>query len=246
MMRRSSPRAPPGPCRSESLRFQPHISKGARDKTAQHRQRRALRSLLHRMGTHQGPQWDTPRVYPKPGHFTACAQFNPPRYSQKIDRVGPNSTSARTNARAERPPAAAHTPAFWAHVISTAATRGCIRLSLRSTHPAGRRRRPSAPTIHPGAAQATHGCCNLSSTNTRLPPFLDEHVDPAYPRSQLLLPRADATPHTRHPLDHAAVLAHAHEPKLSMWVADIRLDVRDNKTRVTPADASIGVLHAGY
>ena len=63
MMRRSSRRAPPGPCRSESLRFQPHISKGARDTTAQHRQRRALRSLLHRMGTHQGPQWDTPRVY---------------------------------------------------------------------------------------------------------------------------------------------------------------------------------------
>ena len=115
-----------------------------------------------------------------------------------------------------------------------------------STHPAGRRGRPSAPTIHPGAAQATHGCCNLSSTNTRLLPFLDEHVDPAYPRSQLLLPRADATPHTRHPLDHAAVLAHAHEPKLSMWVADIRLDARDNKARVTPADASIGVLHAGY
>ena len=171
MMRRSSPRAPPGPCRSESLRFQPHISKGARDTTAQHRQRRALRSLLHRMGTHQGPQWDTPRVYPKPGHFTACAQFNPPRYSQKIDRVGPNSTSARTNARAERPPAAAHTPAFWAHVISTAATRGCIRLSLRSTHPASRRRRPSAPTTLLRANNYTwksrHSSANRSGSITR-------------------------------------------------------------------------------
>ena len=63
--------------------------------------------------------------------ITACPQFSPPRYSQKIGRAGPNSTSARTNARAERPPAAAststsdpgtHTPAFWADVISTAAT----------------------------------------------------------------------------------------------------------------------------
>ena len=184
MMRRSSRRAPPGPCRSESLRFQPGILDGAasvqktclgspwaRDKTAQHRQRRALRSLLHRMGTHQGPQWDTPRVYPKPGHFTACAQFNPPRYSQKIDRVGPNSTSARTNARAERPPAAAHTPAFWAHVISTAATRGCIRLSLRSTHPASRRRRPSAPTTLLRANNYTwksrHSSANRSGSITR-------------------------------------------------------------------------------